>query len=123
MKLEVEEYIYLTQLITPENIMTREEYRRIVMGYQWFGQYHFFMTDKKVQFCLKRIIFDSIKFTSITCETETNKPSVTQRNVESSMVIKMRKKNTDTVSMNLKIDISEFKLPYKNRTRRKSILK
>ena len=91
---EVDEYMYLGRLLTPENEMAKEIDQRITSGWRRFGQYSTFRKDQKMPICLKRKIMDTVILPAMTYGAETwsltkyqrVKLAVTQKSMERSML-------------------------------------
>lgn len=91
---EVNEYIYLGQLIRSENDINKEVDRRITAGWQRFGQYSEFMRKKSIPLSLKRRIMDGVILPAMTYGAETwtltkrqkEKLAVAQRSMERAML-------------------------------------
>ena len=87
---EVEEYIYLGQLITANNEINKEIDRRITAGWQRFGQYSEFLRKKSIPLRLKKRIIDGVILPAMTYAAETwtltkrpkDKLAVAQRSME-----------------------------------------
>ena len=90
----VTEYLYLGQLITRENNLTKEIDRRITQGWRNFGQYNTIMKQSNIPICLKRKMMENIIVLAMIygCETWTltvkqeNKLKTAQRSLERLML-------------------------------------
>ena len=67
------EYLYLGQLTTRDNYLTKEIDRRITQGWRNFGQYNTIMKQPNIPICLKRKMMESIIVPAMIygCETWT----------------------------------------------------
>ena len=91
---EVDEYVYLGQLLTTGNEINKEIDRRVTAGWQRFGQYSEFLRKKSIPLSLKRRIMDGVILPAMTYGAETwtltnkkkDKLAVAQRSMERAML-------------------------------------
>ena len=68
---EVTEYKYLGRLVTSGNDISKEIAQRITSEWRRFGEYSYFLEDRKIPICLKRTIMDTVILPSMTYGAET----------------------------------------------------
>ena len=68
---EVTEYKYLGRLVASGNDISKEIAQRITSGWRRYGEYSYFLKDRKIPLCLKRTIMDTVILPAMTYGAET----------------------------------------------------